>query len=191
MRVLGKVEISNAIKLNELEMLMSNFGPPSPREHTQPTDPEEVERAGDLQQDEGQDPTDEQKMLKQIKRKKQISQLVDQEDGLQEEIASMIDAVTFEGLKKLMGEKVYKMLAKLKKNNKQVNESVINRDDLLEVLKAVNGKGLSEKSVALIQPLVQVNPNHGHIYQAKIVGFLLDEVNAKKEIAADATVQQT
>ncbi len=66
----------------------------------------------------------------------------------------MIDAVTYEGLKKMMSEKVYKMLAKLKKNNKQVNESVINRDDLLEVLKQVDGKGLSENSVALIQPLV-------------------------------------
>lgn len=101
----------------------------------------------------------------------------------------MIEAVSFEGLKSMMTEKVYKMLAKLKKNNKQVNESVINREDLLEVFKAVNGKGLSEASVALIQPLVQVNPNHGHIYQAKIVGFLLDEANAKKEISADATVQ--
>ena len=32
MRVLGKPELSNAIKLVDLETLMSNFGPPSPRE---------------------------------------------------------------------------------------------------------------------------------------------------------------
>lgn len=32
MRVLGKPEISNAIKLIDLETLMSNFGPPSPRD---------------------------------------------------------------------------------------------------------------------------------------------------------------
>ena len=31
MRVLGKPELSNAIKLVDLETLMSNFGPPSPR----------------------------------------------------------------------------------------------------------------------------------------------------------------
>jgi len=30
MRVLGKPELSNAIRLNELEILMANFGPPSP-----------------------------------------------------------------------------------------------------------------------------------------------------------------
>ena len=32
MRVLGKPELSNAIKLVDLEQLMSNFGPPSPRD---------------------------------------------------------------------------------------------------------------------------------------------------------------
>ena len=31
MRVLGKPELSNAIKLVDLETLMSNFGPPSPQ----------------------------------------------------------------------------------------------------------------------------------------------------------------
>ena len=31
MRVLGKPELSNAIKLVDVETLMSNFGPPSPR----------------------------------------------------------------------------------------------------------------------------------------------------------------
>ena len=35
MRVLGKPELSNAIKLVDLETLMSNFGPPSPREAPQ------------------------------------------------------------------------------------------------------------------------------------------------------------
>ena len=44
MRVLGKVEISNAIKLVELEMLMSNFGPPSPREGEQQPEQDEAER---------------------------------------------------------------------------------------------------------------------------------------------------
>ena len=94
-------------------------------------------------------------------------------------------------MKETIDGKVYKMLAKLKKNNKQVNESVINRDDLLEVLRAINGKGLTDEAVALIQPLVQVNPNHGHIYQAKIVTFLLDESYAKREMTQGATVHQT
>ena len=42
MRVLGKPEISNAIKLIDLETLMSNFGPPSPREYDQ-EQPEQYE----------------------------------------------------------------------------------------------------------------------------------------------------
>ena len=73
------------------------------------------------------------------------------------------------------------MLAKLKKNNKQINESVINRDDFLQLLKDVDGKGISEETLELIQPLLQVNPNHGHIYQAKIARFLFDEINAKRD----------
>ena len=84
MRVLSKVEISNAIKLVELEMLMSNFGPPSPRELTQ-QQPDNDERAANLDQEGDQDEqeaVDEQKIPKQLKRKKQISQLVDQENDL-------------------------------------------------------------------------------------------------------------
>ena len=79
------------------------------------------------------------------------------------------------------------MLAKLKKNNKQINESVINRDDFLEVMKGIDGKGISEDLQALMQPLVQVNANHGHIYQAKIVLFLFDEVSAQMKSSEDAT----
>ena len=66
----------------------------------------------------------------------------------------MIQKVSFEGLKERIEEKVYKMLAKLKKNNKQINESVINRDDFLAVMKSIDGQGLSQESQALIQPLV-------------------------------------
>lgn len=95
------------------------------------------------------------------------------------------------GLKEKINDKVYKMLAKLKKNNKQINESVINKEDLLEVFKSIDNKGLSDDMVALIQPLLQVNPNHGHIYQAKIVNFLLDETQARRELMKDAKVEQT
>ena len=42
------------------------------------------------------------------------------------------------------------MLAKLKKNNKQINESVINRDDFLEVMKSIDGTGLSEETQSLM-----------------------------------------
>ena len=66
----------------------------------------------------------------------------------------MIQKVGFDGLKERLEEKIYKMLAKLKKNNKQINESVINRDDFLAVMKSVDGQGLSQESQALIQPLV-------------------------------------
>ena len=119
----------------------------------------------------------------------QVSQLVDDHAQLSQELLTIIDAVTLEGLKSRVDEKVYKMLAKLKKNNKQINESVINRDDFIDVLKQINGKGITDETLALIQPLVQVNPNHGHIYQAKIVGFLLDEVHAKREFFKGAEVE--
>ena len=48
-----------------------------------------------------------------------------------QELIALIDAATLDGLKTLIEEKVYKMLAKLKKNNKQINESVINRDEFI------------------------------------------------------------
>ena len=84
------------------------------------------------------------------------------------------------------------MLAKLKKQNKQINESVINRDDFVAVLKAIDDKGISDETLALIQPLVQVNPNHAHIFQSKIVGFVLDEINAsRKEVTKEAFVAET
>ena len=73
------------------------------------------------------------------------------------------------------------MLAKLKKNNKQINESVVNREDFVELLKEIDGKGLSEEILAMLQPLVQVNPNHAHIFQAKIARFLFDEIHAKRD----------
>ena len=34
---------------------------------------------------------------------------------------------------------------------------------------------------------MQVNANHGHIYQAKIVLFLFDEVSAQMKSSEDAT----
>lgn len=69
-----------------------------------------------------------------------------------------------------------------------MNESVINRDDFIQVLKDIvvdttpnkQQTGLSEKTLAMVQPHLQVNPNHAHIFQAKIVRFLLDEVDANR-----------
>ena len=49
--------------------------------------------------------------------------------------------------------------------------------------------GLSEKTLAMIQPHLQVNQNHAHIFQAKIVRFLLDEVDANR-LVIQAAVQQ-
>lgn len=47
MRVLGKPELSNAIKLVDLETLMSNFGPPSPREEDKRDQTEEPDAANE------------------------------------------------------------------------------------------------------------------------------------------------
>ena len=67
-----------------------------------------------------------------------------------QEIAQLFKKATLDEVKAQISEKVYKMLAKLKKNNKQINESVINRDDFLEVMKGIDGKGISEDLQALI-----------------------------------------
>ena len=83
------------------------------------------------------------------------------------------------------------MLAKLKKNNKQINESIINRDDFLNVLREINPAGMTEETLNLIQPLLQVNPNHGHIFQAKIVNFLLDEIHARRAVGQGANIEKT
>ena len=90
--------------------------------------------------------------------------MIDSQPDFVREILAIADAVTFEELKARMNEKVYKMAATIKKNNKQISESVINRDDLLAVFREINGNGLSNEAIKLMQPLVQVNPNHGHIY---------------------------
>ena len=87
---------------------------------------------------------------KQNQRKQQISLMIDSEPIVMKETVALIKALGLEGLKARIGEKVYKMLAKLKKNNKTINESVVNREDFLQVLEAVNGKGLSAESQAVI-----------------------------------------
>ena len=69
--------------------------------------------------------------------------MVDSQPELSKEVLAIVDAVTVDGLKQRIGEKVYKMLAKLKKNNKQINESVINREDFEEVIVGINQKGLT------------------------------------------------
>ena len=66
----------------------------------------------------------------------------------------MIKKATIDGVKDRIQSKVYKLVLKLKKNNKQINESVIDRDAFFEVIKSIDGKGLSEATQALIQPFV-------------------------------------
>jgi len=60
-----------------------------------------------------------------------------------QEFVHLIRKVSLEELKSKIEERVYKMLAKLKKNNKTINESVINREEFLEVIEQLNGKSLS------------------------------------------------
>lgn len=60
------------------------------------------------------------------------------------ELAQLIQKVTLPELKSRLEEKVYGMLVKIKKQNTQITESAINRDDFLEVIKSVDGQGLSQ-----------------------------------------------
>lgn len=204
MRVLGKPELSNAIKLVDLETLMSNIGPPSPREEQQ-NDEQQLQHSQQpnmngnfVPQFEGASPNNQQTAAaedngkpKQNKLKTQISNLIESQPQLIKAITSVIDAVGLADLKQRINEKVYKIDAKRKTNGKQVNESIINKQDLLDILKSINGEGLTDEMVELIQPLVQVNQNHGHIYRQKIVNFLIDETQARAELMKDANVEQT
>ena len=65
-------------------------------------------------------------------------------------MTSLIKKATIDGVKDRIQSKVYKLVLKLKKNNKQINESVIDRDAFFEVIKSIDGKGLSEATQALI-----------------------------------------
>ena len=121
----------------------------------------------------------------------QISNMIESHPQLVTALTSVIDAVGMEGLKQKINEKVYKIDAKRKTNGKQVNESIINKQDLLDILKSINGAGLTEDLVALIQPMVQVNQNHGHIYRHKIVTFLIDKTHVQGELMKNANVEQT
>ena len=64
--------------------------------------------------------------------------MIENQPQVSAEFEPIIEAASLEGLKKMIEAKVYKMAAKLKKNNKQVNESVIKREDFLEVLQEIN-----------------------------------------------------
>lgn len=156
MRVLGKPELSNAIKLVDLETLMQNFGPPSPRENA---------TGASAKPDKQKQPeVDEAAGSKPNKRKMQIGQLIKSDPEHCLEILAMVDAVGIDEVKSRLQAKVYKMLAKLKKNNKQINESVVNREDFIDLFKQINGIGISDETLAVFQSMIQVNPNHPHIF---------------------------
>ena len=70
--------------------------------------------------------------------------LVDSKPEVLNELTALIKKATIDGVKASIQSKVYKLVLKLKKNNKQINESVIDRDAFLEVIKSIDGKGLSE-----------------------------------------------
>lgn len=74
----------------------------------------------------------------------QITQLVNGQPAMTKELAQLIQKVTLPELKSRLEEKVYGMLVKIKKQNTQITESAINRDDFLEVIKSVDGQGLSQ-----------------------------------------------
>ena len=95
----------------------------------------------------------------------------------------IIDLVTIEGLIRLVKENSYKIKAHLKISNKQVNESVVNKDDFLAVLKQIDGKGISDETQSMITPLLQVNSNHSNIFKVKFLTKLLKEIDSRRDPA--------
>lgn len=76
MRVIGKPELSNAIRLNELSAIMSNFMPP--QEPAQPP-PQEEDRPGTKQ-------SRDEKAEKKRKKRKQIHETLDQQPKALQEL---------------------------------------------------------------------------------------------------------
>jgi len=84
----------------------------------------------------------------------QINRLIKSDPGHCLEILALVDAVGIDEVKNRLQDKVYKMLAKLKKNNKQINESVVDRDDFIDLFKQINGIGIPDETLAVFQSMV-------------------------------------
>ena len=79
----------------------------------------------------------------------------------------------------------------VKSKNKTSTVSVIRKEELINVFKQVNPpEGLSENVLALIEPLVYLNPKFPQIYQVKNLGMILGEAAARTQLMEGASVTQ-
>ena len=71
----------------------------------------------------------------------------------------------------------------VKSKNKQQTVDVIRKADFLGIC-----QGLSEPTIAAIEPMVYLNPKYGDLYQVKNLGFLFNEVGTRADLYENAKV---
>ena len=168
---------------------MANFGPSSPNpeyrgggqvvDEGQPNGKQQEQQQD--QKAEGKDPEKKDSRQKN-KKKKQIAELLDTNPEITKELFYMISANgQVEQIGKAIEEKSFHQIVKTK--NKQQTVDVIRKAEFLGIC-----QGLSESTIAAIEPLVYLNPKYGELYQVKNIGFLFNEVGAKADLLENAKV---
>ena len=154
MRVLGKPELSNAIRLNELDQLMANFGNSPPLENGEGNQ----ELVYEQPQQEAK-----QKEGRKNKKKKQISELMDSNPSFEQTFIKIMNAISSPSvIEEAISQKAYMQLVKSK--NKQSEVSVIRKADFLQIVAKIVKLSLPPSIVTQFEPLVYLNPKFSDIY---------------------------
>jgi len=158
MKVLGKPELSNAIRLNELEILMSNFTMPAQQAA------EEKDRPATKQ-------SREEKAEKKNKKRKQIAQLLEANPASLQALQNLLQTVPLADIETRITSVAYMQLVKSK--NKQSEVSVVGKQELIQQL------SLTADVIEPLEPVIYLNPKFTDIYQVKNVMYLMSDVNTR------------
>ena len=168
MRVLSKPEIDHAILLNELNLVLENFGIQRMEEGENEALQEEAEK----------------KRQKQTKRR-QIKTFVHENSSAEgQEVYVVLRAMlerfggSVEAVMAAMGDRRFEQLVKSKK--KEVKVELIRMHDFIEVVKLHTQIDIGEVANGLIvevmQQLVQLDAKYADVWQLKNIQQLLEEV---------------
>jgi len=157
MKVLGKPELSNAIRLNELEILMSNFTMPAQQAAAEDRPATKQSR--------------EEKAEKKNKKRKQIAQLLEANPASLQALQNLLQTVPLADIETRITSVAYMQLVKSK--NKQSEVSVVGKQELIQQL------SLTADVIEPLEPVIYLNPKFTDIYQVKNVMYLMSDVNTR------------
>lgn len=110
--------------------------------------------------------------------------MLEQNDEVQLAIAQIISIATLDKLEEQINQR--SQMQPVKSKNKQSTVSVIRKEELMAIFKAINPpEGISEAVINEIEPLVFLNPKFPTIYQVKNIGIILSEVVAQASLQAN------